>query len=208
MSVTSKSVEPLVKPGAAAVNVTGCEPSDKASATVLTANVTLDAPAGITICAGTVASLVSLLLRATVSAWVAGVFLRKVAVAAVGKPSAAMLRSRVSVSVGPSLSATNNVAVAGVPSGSPPGKEGMGYGDFKLFAAIGAWLGWQMLPLVLMLSAVVGAAVGVFLIVARSHGRNVPISFGPYLAGAGLIAMLWGPLILSRYLTVAGLHPG
>ncbi|MGH8135550.1 MAG: prepilin peptidase [Steroidobacteraceae bacterium] len=88
------------------------------------------------------------------------------------------------------------------------GKEGMGYGDFKLFAAIGAWLGWQMLPLVLMLSAVVGAAVGVFLIVARSHGRNVPISFGPYLAGAGFLAMLWGPLIVSRYLAVAGLRPG
>ena len=88
------------------------------------------------------------------------------------------------------------------------GKEGMGYGDFKLFAAIGAFLGWQMLPLVLMLSAVVGAAVGIFLIVARKHGRNVPISFGPYLAGAGWIAMLWGPFILSRYLAVAGLHAG
>ena len=88
------------------------------------------------------------------------------------------------------------------------GKEGMGYGDFKLFAAIGAWLGWQMLPLVLMLSAVVGAAVGVFLIVARSHGRNVPISFGPYLAGASFLAMLWGPLIIARYLAVACLRPG
>ena len=86
------------------------------------------------------------------------------------------------------------------------GKEGMGYGDFKLFAAIGAWLGWQSLPLVLLLSAVVGAAVGITLIVARRHGRNVPIPFGPYLAGAGWIAMLWGPLIVERYLGVAGLR--
>jgi leader peptidase (prepilin peptidase)/N-methyltransferase len=86
------------------------------------------------------------------------------------------------------------------------GKEGMGYGDFKLFAAIGAWLGWQMLPLVLLLSAMVGAAVGITLIVTRRHGRDVPISFGPYLAGAGWIAMLWGPLIVGRYLGIAGLH--
>ncbi|MGB5131661.1 MAG: A24 family peptidase [Steroidobacteraceae bacterium] len=86
------------------------------------------------------------------------------------------------------------------------GKEGMGYGDFKLFAAIGAWLGWQMLPLVLLLSAVVGAAVGITLIVVRRHGRDVPIPFGPYLAGAGWIAMLWGPLIVARYLGVASLH--
>jgi leader peptidase (prepilin peptidase)/N-methyltransferase len=86
------------------------------------------------------------------------------------------------------------------------GKEGMGYGDFKLFAAIGAWLGWQMLPLVLLLSALVGAAVGITLIVTRRHGRDVPISFGPYLAGAGWIAMLWGPLIVGRYLGFAGLH--
>ncbi len=86
------------------------------------------------------------------------------------------------------------------------GKEGMGYGDFKLFAAIGAWLGWQMLPLVLLLSALVGAAVGITLILTRRHGRDVPISFGPYLAGAGWIAMLWGPLIVGRYLGIAGLH--
>jgi leader peptidase (prepilin peptidase) / N-methyltransferase len=86
------------------------------------------------------------------------------------------------------------------------GKEGMGYGDFKLFAAIGAWLGWQMLPLVLLLSAVVGAAVGIALIAARRHGRGVPIPFGPYLAGAGWIAMLWGLPIIERYLGVAGLR--
>ena len=86
------------------------------------------------------------------------------------------------------------------------GKEGMGYGDFKLFGAIGAWLGWQMLPLVLLLSAVVGALVGVLLIVMRRHGRGVPIPFGPYLAGAGWIALLWGPQIVDRYLLVAGLR--
>ena len=86
------------------------------------------------------------------------------------------------------------------------GKEGMGYGDFKLLAAIGAWLGWQLLPLVLLLAAVVGTAVGVTLIVMRRHGRNAPIPFGPYLAGAGWIAMLWGPLIVERYLGVAGLR--
>ena len=86
------------------------------------------------------------------------------------------------------------------------GKEGMGYGDFKLFGAIGAWLGWQMLPLVLLLSAVVGAAVGVLLIAFRRHGRGVPIPFGPYLAGAGWIAMLWGPTIVDRYLLIAGLR--
>ena len=86
------------------------------------------------------------------------------------------------------------------------GKEGMGYGDFKLFAAAGAWLGWQMLPLVLLLSAVVGASVGVALIVLRRHGRSVPIPFGPYLAGAAWIAMMWGPQIVERYLGLAGLH--
>jgi len=86
------------------------------------------------------------------------------------------------------------------------GKEGMGYGDFKLFGAIGAWLGWQMLPLVLLLSAVVGATVGILLIVLRRHGRGVPIPFGPYLAGAAWIAMLWGPQIVDRYLGIAGLH--
>jgi len=85
------------------------------------------------------------------------------------------------------------------------GKEGMGYGDFKLFAAIGAWLGWQMLPLVLLLAAVVGAVVGVLLIVAKRHGRGVPIPFGPYLAGAAWIALLWGPGIVERYLGIAGL---
>jgi leader peptidase (prepilin peptidase)/N-methyltransferase len=85
------------------------------------------------------------------------------------------------------------------------GKEGMGYGDFKLFAALGAWLGWQMLPLVLLLSAFTGAAVGIALIVARGRDRNVPIPFGPYLAAAGWIAMLWGPEIVGGYLSLTGM---
>lgn len=80
------------------------------------------------------------------------------------------------------------------------GKEGMGYGDFKLLAAIGAWLGWSMLPLVIMLSSVVGAVVGITLIIVARHGRNVPIPFGPYLAGGGLIALFWGPQLTQRYL--------
>ena len=80
------------------------------------------------------------------------------------------------------------------------GKEGMGFGDFKLLAAIGAWLGWKLLPLVILLSSFVGAVVGILLIVAQRHGRNVPIPFGPYLAAAGLIAMLWGADINSVYL--------
>lgn len=80
------------------------------------------------------------------------------------------------------------------------GKEGMGYGDFKLLAAIGAWLGWQMLPLVILLSSVVGAVVGITLIVAVKHGRDIPIPFGPYLAGGGLIALFWGAPITQSYL--------
>ncbi len=80
------------------------------------------------------------------------------------------------------------------------GKEGMGFGDFKLLAAIGAWLGWKLLPLVILLSSFVGAIVGVILIVFRRHGRNVPIPFGPYLAAAGLVAALWGADINSAYL--------
>lgn len=80
------------------------------------------------------------------------------------------------------------------------GKEGMGYGDFKLLAAIGAWLGWQMLPLVILLSSVVGAVVGITLIVVARHGRNIPIPFGPYLAGGGLIALFWGQALTQGYL--------
>jgi leader peptidase (prepilin peptidase)/N-methyltransferase len=80
------------------------------------------------------------------------------------------------------------------------GKEGMGYGDFKLLAAIGAWLGWKMLPLVILLSSAVGAVVGITLIVLVKHAREKPIPFGPYLAAAGLIALFWGEQINRRYL--------
>jgi len=84
------------------------------------------------------------------------------------------------------------------------GKEGMGYGDFKLLAALGAWLGWQMLPAIILLSSVVGAIVGLTLIVAARHGRNVPIPFGPYLAAAGGIALFWGASITRTYLGMIG----
>lgn len=75
------------------------------------------------------------------------------------------------------------------------GKEGMGYGDFKLLAALGAWMGWQALPSIILLSSVVGALVGIFLIVVARRARDKAIPFGPYLAAAGMIAMLWsGPI--------------
>ena len=80
------------------------------------------------------------------------------------------------------------------------GKEGMGFGDFKLLAAIGAWLGWQMLPLVVLASSLVGAIVGISLMVFAKHGRNVPIPFGPYLAAAGVIALFWGKPLTYAYL--------
>jgi leader peptidase (prepilin peptidase)/N-methyltransferase len=80
------------------------------------------------------------------------------------------------------------------------GKEGMGYGDFKLLAALGAWLGWQMLPLIIMLSACVGAVIGIGLILLRGRDRSIPIPFGPYLAAAGWIALLWGEQIVTAYL--------
>ncbi|MFA6121368.1 MAG: A24 family peptidase [Sideroxydans sp.] len=80
------------------------------------------------------------------------------------------------------------------------GKEGMGYGDFKLLAALGAWLGWTMLPLIILLSSLVGAVVGIALIVIAKHGRNIPIPFGPYLAGGGLIALFWGQALTQSYL--------
>lgn len=84
------------------------------------------------------------------------------------------------------------------------GKEGMGYGDFKLLAALGAWLGWQMLPLIILLSSLVGAMIGITLIVALKHGRNIPIPFGPYLAGGGLIALFWGQTLTHGYLQLMG----
>ncbi len=84
------------------------------------------------------------------------------------------------------------------------GKEGMGYGDFKLLAVLGAWLGWQMLLLIILLSSVVGAAVGISMIIVRGRDRNIPIPFGPYLAAAGWIAMLWGNQIITAYLDTMG----
>jgi len=84
------------------------------------------------------------------------------------------------------------------------GKEGMGYGDFKLLAAIGAWLGWEMLPVVILLSSVAGALIGLTLIVATRRGREIPIPFGPYLAIAGFVALLYGAQLVQAYL---GLFP-
>jgi leader peptidase (prepilin peptidase)/N-methyltransferase len=80
------------------------------------------------------------------------------------------------------------------------GKEGMGYGDFKLLAALGAWFGWQMLPLVIVLSSLTGAIVGIALIVLSKQGRDTAIPFGPYLAGGGMIALFWGSQLTSGYL--------
>ncbi len=82
------------------------------------------------------------------------------------------------------------------------GREGMGYGDFKLLAALGAWFGWQALPAIILLASVVGAAVGIALMVLRRHGREVPIPFGPYLAGAGLLTLYFGAP-LSAYFGIA-----
>ncbi len=80
------------------------------------------------------------------------------------------------------------------------GKEGMGYGDFKLLAALGAWLGWTMLPIIVLLSSLVGAVVGITLIVFTEHGRDNPIPFGPYLAAAGMITLFYGKPIAQAYL--------
>ncbi len=85
------------------------------------------------------------------------------------------------------------------------GKEGMGYGDFKLLAVLGAWMGWQLLPVIILLSSIVGAVVGITLILARGRDRNIPIPFGPYLAAAGWIALIWGAEINQAYLAFAGL---
>jgi leader peptidase (prepilin peptidase)/N-methyltransferase len=80
------------------------------------------------------------------------------------------------------------------------GKEGMGYGDFKLLAALGAWMGWQSLLTIVILSSFVGALVGISLLIFRGRDRNIPIPFGPYLAGAGFITLLWGDLFTQLYL--------
>lgn len=86
------------------------------------------------------------------------------------------------------------------------GKEGMGYGDFKLLATLGAWLGWQALPVIILLSSVVGAVVGITLIAVRGQDRNIPIPFGPYLAAAGWLALLWGKDITAYYFAFMGLN--
>ncbi len=86
------------------------------------------------------------------------------------------------------------------------GKEGMGYGDFKLLAALGAWLGWQMLLPTVLLSAGVGAIIGIALIAMRRAQRGNPIPFGPFLAAAGWLVMLWGPQMVARYLGLFAPH--
>jgi leader peptidase (prepilin peptidase)/N-methyltransferase len=85
------------------------------------------------------------------------------------------------------------------------GKEGMGYGDFKLFAALGAWLGWKVLPMVIVLSAATGAVLGILMIALQGRDRRAPMPFGPYLATAGWLAMLYGDSLLDGYLRISGL---
>ncbi len=85
------------------------------------------------------------------------------------------------------------------------GKEGMGYGDFKLLGLFGAWLGWQFLPQIILLSAVTGAVIGIALIVSGRHEQGKPMPFGPYLAVAGWISLLWGEQINTTYLRLSGL---
>lgn len=84
------------------------------------------------------------------------------------------------------------------------GKEGMGYGDFKLLAVFGAWLGWQFIPIIVLLSSLVGAVIGISMVIFSKHNRNVPIPFGPYLATAGWLALIWGDDINQMYLTAIG----
>ena len=85
------------------------------------------------------------------------------------------------------------------------GKEGMGYGDFKLLAAIGAWLGWEVLPVVIMLASISGTIISIGFIVIAKRGRDIPIPFGPYLAIAALVSMIWGSSILQNYLQLFNL---
>lgn len=85
------------------------------------------------------------------------------------------------------------------------GKEGMGYGDFKLLAALGAWMGWQYLPMIVLLSSMVGAVIGISLVLFKHHQRDIPIPFGPYLAAAGWIALIWGDSLNRFYLGSVGL---
>ena len=85
------------------------------------------------------------------------------------------------------------------------GKEGMGFGDFKLLSALGAWLGWELLPVVILLSSLAGAVLGLSMIALKKHNHDKPIPFGPYLAIAGWLAMLWGESMIDFYLSVSGL---
>ncbi len=86
------------------------------------------------------------------------------------------------------------------------GKEGMGYGDFKLLAALGAWMGWQVLPQIILLSSLVGAVIGISLMIIKGRDKNIPIPFGPYLAIAGWIAFVWGEQINASYLKLFAAH--
>lgn len=86
------------------------------------------------------------------------------------------------------------------------GKEGMGYGDFKLLAALGAWGGWMILPVTIILSSLTGAIIGILLIVTKQQDKGVPIPFGPFLAIAGWIAFFWGNQITDAYLNFSGIH--
>jgi leader peptidase (prepilin peptidase)/N-methyltransferase len=87
------------------------------------------------------------------------------------------------------------------------GKEGMGYGDFKLFAALGAWLGWQMLLPIILIAAGTGAVVGLAMIIMRRHDRSAPIPFGPFLAGAGWLILMFGRPLIGAYLGLFNSHP-
>jgi leader peptidase (prepilin peptidase)/N-methyltransferase len=84
------------------------------------------------------------------------------------------------------------------------GKDGMGFGDFKLLAALGAWFGWQAIPLIIILSSFVGAFIGILLILLKKQGREVPMPFGPYLAGAGLLTLFYGDQLTATYFSLIG----
>lgn len=84
------------------------------------------------------------------------------------------------------------------------GKEGMGFGDFKLLAVFGAWLGWQYIPMIVLLSSLVGALIGIAMVILTKRDQSIPIPFGPYLAAAGWLALLWGEAINRYYLTLSG----
>ena len=81
------------------------------------------------------------------------------------------------------------------------GKEGMGYGDFKLLGALGAWFGWEAVPVMILLSSLVGAILGIAILLIKRQGRDTPMPFGPYLAGAGLIMLFVDDLLMNQYLT-------